>query len=471
MHRFRSYSALVSGYHVKKMTPFLKNAPPIQTIEELTLDTGNQFLRRDFPHEIFNKEVPFLRTVTLRSCWLDLSWMRMDNLQTLSVTVAPHSLPWSANAWMSFLKGCPSLTQFYLDMPTPFTADSESVLPDSDAPKDVVLPSLTRLELHTPFFRICHFLIRLSLPAVQEIHLSMDMYTSSSEGPGIQHIVKQLIIPVTDATPDEFAKFAWVLHNPLYDDYSAATLEDWFTVLRLADKWGFSGMKAMAQRRIHPRAEQEIPNILDRLCKYESYNLPADVIQELYIQLCTQEGGLSDDELDRLDNLPRGRMGRQVQRGREAYYKARTESRGEELTHSQKMAIVVGVLGSAGNGQPSTASITSNANDSQSTGQGSSTASNSSTTTSATNPESQTSTANETPTDSTSSNTPNSSANPNDGDSSNRNNNRTPKNTQGGDKTRASGALTDRKHGGGLPMSAIISGIIYLNFVYFWKLL
>ncbi|RXW17255.1 hypothetical protein EST38_g8590, partial [Candolleomyces aberdarensis] len=77
----------------------------------------------------------------------------------------------------------------------PFTADSESVLPDSDAPKDVVLPSLTRLELHTPFFRICHFLIRLSLPAVQKIHLSMDMYTSSSEEPGIQHIVKQLIIP------------------------------------------------------------------------------------------------------------------------------------------------------------------------------------------------------------------------------------------------------------------------------------
>ncbi|RXW14762.1 hypothetical protein EST38_g11098 [Candolleomyces aberdarensis] len=172
---------------------------------------------------------------------------------------------------------------------------------------------------------------------------------------------KAIIIPVADATPDDFAKLAWVLHNPLYDDYSAATLEDWFTILRLADKWGFSGMKAMAQRRIHPRAEQEIPNILDRLCKYESYNLPVDVIQELYIQLCTQEGGLSDDELDRLDNLTRGRMGRQVQRGREAYYKARTENRGDELTYSQKVAIVVGVLGSAGNGQPSTASITSSA--------------------------------------------------------------------------------------------------------------
>ncbi|RXW25632.1 hypothetical protein EST38_g207 [Candolleomyces aberdarensis] len=195
IHRFRSYSALVTPYHVEKMTAFLKNAQPIQTIEELTLDTGDRFLRRDFPHEIFSKDIPFLRTVTLRSCWLDLSWMRMDNLQTLSVTVAPHALPWPANAWISFLKGCPSLTQFHLSMPAPFTADSESVLPDSDAPKDVVLPSLTRLELHTPFFRICHFLIRLSLPAVQEIHLSMDMYTSSSEGPGIQHIVKQLIIP------------------------------------------------------------------------------------------------------------------------------------------------------------------------------------------------------------------------------------------------------------------------------------
>ncbi|RXW25658.1 hypothetical protein EST38_g208 [Candolleomyces aberdarensis] len=195
IHRFRSYSAVVTAHHVEKMTGYLKNTPPIQTIEELTLEIGDRFWRRDFPHEIFSKEVPFLRKVTLRSCWLDLSSMRMDNLQTLSVTVAPRVLRWSANAWMSFLKGCPNLTQFHLDMPTPFTTDSESFLPDSDAPKDVVLPSLTHLELHTPFFGIYHFLIRLSLPAVQKIHLSMDMYKSSSEETGIQDIVKQLIIP------------------------------------------------------------------------------------------------------------------------------------------------------------------------------------------------------------------------------------------------------------------------------------
>lgn len=104
-------------------------------------------------------------------------------------------------------------------------------------------------------------------------------------------------------------------------------------------------MKAMAQRHIHPRAEREIPDILDRLCKYEAYKLPADIIQELYIQLCTQEEGLSDEKLDRLDNLPRGRMGRQVQRGREAYYKAQIENGGNELTDSRKKTVIVGALG------------------------------------------------------------------------------------------------------------------------------
>ncbi|KAJ2926892.1 hypothetical protein H1R20_g10210, partial [Candolleomyces eurysporus] len=173
---------------------------------------------------------------------------------------------------------------------------------------------------------------------------------------GCSEFKKAIIIPLTDATPEQFAKIAWVLHNPLYDDWSAATLEDWFDIVRLADKWGFTNIKTMALRRIHPRAQGEIPDLLERLCKYEFYKLPNDIIQELYIELCTRDEGLSDDEFDRLDSLPRGKMGRQVQRGREACYKARAENGGRELVDSRKKAIIVGALGLASR-QPSTASV------------------------------------------------------------------------------------------------------------------
>jgi hypothetical protein len=85
-------------------------------------------------------------------------------------------------------------------MPTPFTTESERLLQHSISPQDVVLPSLTHLDLHTPFFRTCHFLTHLSFPAVQKVSLSMQMYTASGppyedEQPSIQYIVQQLIIP------------------------------------------------------------------------------------------------------------------------------------------------------------------------------------------------------------------------------------------------------------------------------------
>jgi hypothetical protein len=126
--------------------------------------------------------------------------MRLDNLQTLMVTVAPHALPWAADEWISILKGCHSLIRFHLDMPTPFTTESERLLQHSDSPQDVVLPSLTHLDLHTPFFRTYHFLTHLSFPAVQKVSMSMQMYTASGppyedEQPSIQYIVQQLIIP------------------------------------------------------------------------------------------------------------------------------------------------------------------------------------------------------------------------------------------------------------------------------------
>ncbi|RXW14814.1 hypothetical protein EST38_g11037 [Candolleomyces aberdarensis] len=281
---------------------------------------------------------------------------------------------------------------------------------------------------------------------------------------GCSEFKKAIIIPLTDATPEQFAKIAWVLHNPLYDDWSAATLEDWFDIVRLADKWGFTNIKAMALRRIHPRAQGEIPDLLERLCKYESYKLPDDIIQELYIELCTRDEGLSDDELDRLDNLPRGKMGRQVQRGREAFYKARAENGGRDLVDSRKKAIIVGALGLASR-QPSTTSAGS-----QST---SSTASNSSgsTTTTNTSPTAN-ATQNGKPSRETSSTTQTGGGSTSDLKESASNNAQGGNRGGNGGQGRGGSTLATRNQSGvKLPMSTIISGIISLNLIYFWKLL
>ncbi|KAF6751264.1 hypothetical protein DFP72DRAFT_1137717, partial [Ephemerocybe angulata] len=106
-------------------------------------------------------------------------------------------------------------------------------------------------------------------------------------------------IIIRNATIQEFERFLWVFYNKKYDDYSEASLEDWFTILRLSHEWGYEDVKAMALRYIKGRAE-EIPDLVDRIVLYEKYSLPSDTILPMYMTLCTREEFPTDTECSKL---------------------------------------------------------------------------------------------------------------------------------------------------------------------------
>ncbi|KAJ2926887.1 hypothetical protein H1R20_g10215, partial [Candolleomyces eurysporus] len=160
--------------------------------------------------------------------------------------------------------------------------------------------------------------------------------------PGIGAPENAIYMTEDETKPEEFEKLAWALHNPLIDDFSAATLDDWLDISRLAHRWGFDKLTAMAIRHIK-EAETNTPDMspVERVYKYELNNPPAELVEDLYVKICTREEGLSDAEWDRLDSLG-GNQGRQVHRAREALLKARVRGR---LDNEQKKSIVREVLG------------------------------------------------------------------------------------------------------------------------------
>ncbi|KAJ3538637.1 hypothetical protein NMY22_g5084 [Coprinellus aureogranulatus] len=101
--------------------------------------------------------------------------------------------------------------------------------------------------------------------------------------PGTGRPENAIIIRI--ASLKEFERFCWIFYNDKFDDYSEATIEDWFTILRLAHTWGFDTVKAMALRYIKQK-EHEIPNVVDRIVMYEKYSPPVETLLPLYVELC-----------------------------------------------------------------------------------------------------------------------------------------------------------------------------------------
>ena len=100
-------------------------------------------------------------------------------------------------------------------------------------------------------------------------------------------------------------------------------------------------MKAMALRRSKERASN-IPDLVVRLhrYRYELYNPPVETVEDLYVTRSTQPEDLSDKDLDRLDGLPRGKVGGQIQRARITDYKTLAENKTVESPAENKKAVV-----------------------------------------------------------------------------------------------------------------------------------
>ncbi|RXW16652.1 hypothetical protein EST38_g9202 [Candolleomyces aberdarensis] len=100
-------------------------------------------------------------------------------------------------------------------------------------------------------------------------------------------------IRILDVTVEEFEQFLWVFYNPYYNIYNAP-IASWFTILKLAHRWDFPGVKAFALRELK-RRELEVP-LVTRIRLYQDYEAPPEYLVPLYGELCARDLTPTEDE-------------------------------------------------------------------------------------------------------------------------------------------------------------------------------
>lgn len=91
-----------------------------------------------------------------------------------------------------------------------------------------------------------------------------------------------------DVKSEDFARFLWVFYNPKYGQYDAP-LEWWLSILHLATRWSFDGVKeltiaALEQIEIEP---------VEKIAIYHNYSINKYLLIPSYMAVCRREKPLS----------------------------------------------------------------------------------------------------------------------------------------------------------------------------------
>ncbi|KAF5314541.1 hypothetical protein D9611_007016 [Ephemerocybe angulata] len=209
MSRTRSFAARVSSKAHAMLTPLqLKQTPPIKSLEELSLDSGDLFTFRNIAFA-FLDEAP-LRSLQLRACWMDLSTIRTDNLQVFEIALPSFALPWGADEWMFLLACCPNLISLSMSLyakPNASEVQKDSVKGPARGRDYITLPKLTELNLRVSHSLLHSIVSRASLPSLRTVSLEMpnSAFLPSEAlhhcGKIIEGIINQLIIPAMHGDP------------------------------------------------------------------------------------------------------------------------------------------------------------------------------------------------------------------------------------------------------------------------------
>ncbi|KAJ7503097.1 hypothetical protein B0H11DRAFT_2155079 [Mycena galericulata] len=90
----------------------------------------------------------------------------------------------------------------------------------------------------------------------------------------------------------DFAKLLWVFYNPKYSLYDAS-IEDWATILELAERWAFAEVKNLAVRELEKKTE--LPDI-DRIVLYHKFHVDETYLVPRYAALCERPELLTVEE-------------------------------------------------------------------------------------------------------------------------------------------------------------------------------
>ncbi|KAF9268516.1 hypothetical protein L218DRAFT_940427 [Marasmius fiardii PR-910] len=102
-------------------------------------------------------------------------------------------------------------------------------------------------------------------------------------------------IQIHQVTAQEFERFLWVFYNPIHGIYNAP-VEDWKSILRLADMWCFTEVKALAVRELQKLDMLDV----DRIALYQDCAVDEEHIFLLILRLCQRDYNLTYPEAQKV---------------------------------------------------------------------------------------------------------------------------------------------------------------------------
>ncbi|KAI0067638.1 hypothetical protein BV25DRAFT_1834697 [Artomyces pyxidatus] len=100
---------------------------------------------------------------------------------------------------------------------------------------------------------------------------------------------------IYDADAEAFARLVWVFYNPHYSVYTA-TLEEWTSILTLANQWGFGEVRALAIREL----EKMDIDAISKIHLYQSFKIESTYLKGAITELATREKPISLEEGNKL---------------------------------------------------------------------------------------------------------------------------------------------------------------------------
>ncbi|KZP25189.1 hypothetical protein FIBSPDRAFT_783642 [Athelia psychrophila] len=115
--------------------------------------------------------------------------------------------------------------------------------------------------------------------------------SSSFAGQGLS---KREPMVLADISTGDLDLFLSILYPSSFGLYSASTVEDWSSILHLADKWSFESIRALAITQLAP-----IASPIDKIVLGRRYDVN-EWLPDAYGSVCVQPAALTQDEGRRL---------------------------------------------------------------------------------------------------------------------------------------------------------------------------
>ncbi|KAG0697423.1 hypothetical protein DFH29DRAFT_946411 [Suillus ampliporus] len=100
----------------------------------------------------------------------------------------------------------------------------------------------------------------------------------------------QAAFRLDDVKVSEFERLLWVFYNPQYM-YDEQPKDHWITILDLATRWKFPGVRDLAVRQLQKLDMKPV----ERIITYDKYNLDKSLLLPAYMLLCKQSSRSIED--------------------------------------------------------------------------------------------------------------------------------------------------------------------------------